>query len=114
MATEEEVLAVTGCVIGTVTPIGQPTPLRLLADVSVFQPEEVSIGSGIRGTALILKSADLRQALGKVEIDTLSTREREVLKLLAEGKKAQEIGHALYISVFTVRRHRHNGQPLDP
>ncbi len=47
-------------------------------------------------------------ALGKVEIDTLSTREREVLKLLAEGKKAQEIGHALYISVFTVRRHRHN------
>ena len=67
MATEEEVLAVTGCAIGTVTPIGLPTPLRLLADVSVFQPEEVSIGSGVRGTALILKSADLRQAMGRVE-----------------------------------------------
>lgn len=68
MASEEEVLAVTGCVIGTVTPLGLPAPLRLLADVSVFHPQEVSIGSGLRGTALILKSADLRQALGKVEI----------------------------------------------
>jgi prolyl-tRNA editing enzyme YbaK/EbsC (Cys-tRNA(Pro) deacylase) len=67
MATEEEVLAVTGCVLGTVTPLGLPSPLRLLADVSVFHPQEVSIGSGVRGTALILKSADLRRALGKVE-----------------------------------------------
>ena len=46
--------------------------------------------------------------LEKEEIDTLSNREREVLKLLAEGKKAQEIAQALYISAFTVRRHRHN------
>jgi len=46
--------------------------------------------------------------MGKAEIDNLSSREREVLKMLAEGKKAQEIADALYISVFTVRRHRHN------
>lgn len=46
--------------------------------------------------------------MGKAEIDNLSSREREVLKMLAEGKKAQEIAEALYISVFTVRRHRHN------
>lgn len=47
-------------------------------------------------------------ALGKVQVDNLSSREREVLKLLAEGKKAREIAGALCISVFTVRRHRHN------
>lgn len=46
--------------------------------------------------------------MGKAEIDNLSSREREVLKLLAEGRKAQEIADALYISIFTVRRHRHN------
>jgi DNA-binding NarL/FixJ family response regulator len=46
--------------------------------------------------------------MGKAEIDSLSIREREVLKLLAEGKSAQEIAEVLYISVFTVRRHRHN------
>ena len=47
-------------------------------------------------------------ALGKVDDDTLSTRERVILKLLAEGKNAHEIADSLYISVFTVRRHRHN------
>jgi two-component system response regulator NreC len=38
----------------------------------------------------------------------LTRREREVLKLLAEGKKAQEIGEMLFISVNTVRRFRAN------
>jgi prolyl-tRNA editing enzyme YbaK/EbsC (Cys-tRNA(Pro) deacylase) len=40
-----------------------------LADVSVFKPEEISIGSGVRGTAIIIKSEDLKRAIGKVEID---------------------------------------------
>jgi len=40
--------------------------------------------------------------------DTLTSREREVLILLAEGRKSQEIANALFISVNTVRRHRYN------
>ena len=40
------------------------------------------------------------------EIDPLTTREREVLKLIAEGKSSKEIAHILSISVFTVNNHR--------
>jgi len=38
----------------------------------------------------------------------LTNREREVLKLIAEGKSNKEIGQALFISVHTVERHRAN------
>jgi DNA-binding NarL/FixJ family response regulator len=45
---------------------------------------------------------------GKVafEIDPLTPREREVLKMIAEGKSSKEIAQALFISVFTVNNHR--------
>ncbi len=68
MATEDEVLAVTGYSVGTVSPFGLPRPVRILADVSVFEPEQVSLGSGVRGVAIIMKSADLQRVLGKIEI----------------------------------------------
>jgi DNA-binding NarL/FixJ family response regulator len=40
------------------------------------------------------------------EGDPLTPREREVLKLIAEGKSSKEIAGALFISVFTVNNHR--------
>jgi len=40
--------------------------------------------------------------------EVLTMREREVLKLLVEGKRTIEIAAALYISPHTVRRHRSN------
>jgi Cys-tRNA(Pro)/Cys-tRNA(Cys) deacylase len=68
MASEAEVLAVTSFVRGAVTPLGLPSPMRILADESVFLQGEISIGSGVRGVAVILKSSDLRSALGQLEI----------------------------------------------
>ncbi len=68
LATEAEVLAVTGYRIGTVSPLGLPTPLRILADEQVFHPDEISLGSGERNVGIIINSADLRHALGEVEI----------------------------------------------
>jgi Cys-tRNA(Pro)/Cys-tRNA(Cys) deacylase len=72
MASETEVRAVTGCEIGTVNPLGLLQPVRLLADISVFKPEEISIGSGVRGAAIILRSADLQRALGKIQLGIFS------------------------------------------
>jgi DNA-binding NarL/FixJ family response regulator len=40
------------------------------------------------------------------ETDPLTPREREVLKLIAEGKSSKEIAHLLDISVSTVNNHR--------
>jgi DNA-binding NarL/FixJ family response regulator len=42
------------------------------------------------------------------ELDPLTTREREVLKLIAEGKSSKDIAHLLFISVLTVNNHRAN------
>jgi two-component system, NarL family, nitrate/nitrite response regulator NarL len=39
---------------------------------------------------------------------TLSTREREVLELVAGGARNRQIAHALSISEFTVKRHMQN------
>jgi Cys-tRNA(Pro) deacylase len=68
MATEEEVLEVTGYKIGTVSPFGVKNQMRVLLDASVLREEEISIGSGIRNMAIIMKSEDVRRALGEVEI----------------------------------------------
>lgn len=71
MASEAEVLNETGFVRGAVTPLGLPHPLRILADESVFRYDEISLGSGVRGVAVILKSSNLKTALGPLEIGKL-------------------------------------------
>lgn len=74
MATEDEVLAVTGYRIGTVSPFGLPHQLKVLIDASVIDEEEISIGSGMRNTAIILKSSDLHHALSDAEVVSLTER----------------------------------------
>ena len=48
------------------------------------------------------------QGTEKVSLDGLTSREQEVLSLLAEGRSNDEIGDALNISKHTVARHREN------
>lgn len=44
----------------------------------------------------------------KTSWDTLTQREREILKLIAEGYKNKEVAESLFISVKTVQKHRSN------
>ena len=68
MASEEEVLAVTGYRVGTVGPFGLKRQVKVLVEKSLLDEDEVSIGSGVRNTAVILKTADLMNALKDVEV----------------------------------------------
>lgn len=72
MAAPEEVLAVTGFEIGAVGPFGLKTPLPIVLDESLSRQTEVSIGSGLRGTAVILAVADLLTALGNPPVAILT------------------------------------------
>lgn len=68
MAKPDEVLAVTGYPIGAVSPFGLPRPMRILVDPGVLAPQEISIGSGERGATIIMRTDDLKRALGEVEV----------------------------------------------
>jgi Cys-tRNA(Pro) deacylase len=74
MATEEEVLEVTGYRVGTVSPFGLKNPVRMLIDESVLKEDEISLGSGVRNTAIVMKSSGLYHALGEPEIVSLLER----------------------------------------
>ena len=66
LANEAELLSATGYVVGAVSPFGLPGPMPVLIDESVAAVDEISIGSGERGTTVIMRSADLLKALGGI------------------------------------------------
>ena len=67
-----------------------------------------TVRNGGKYLSPLLSSVLTSLALEEEKTEVLTMREREVLKLLTEGKGAKEIAAALYISPHTVRRHRSN------
>ncbi|RJR42821.1 MAG: DNA-binding response regulator [Deltaproteobacteria bacterium] len=65
-------------------------------------------GNKFISTLLSTEMADLAVRDKPAGTDPLTIREKTIVKLLAEGKTPKEIADLLYISVFTVRRHRDN------
>lgn len=63
MAKPDELRRVTGYEMGAVAPFGLPQPVRVLVDQSVLNQTDISLGSGVRGTAVMMKTADLLTAL---------------------------------------------------
>ena len=77
------------------------------ADTELLQAvEAIRRGQKFFSPLLSEKLADLVRTSGKA--DPLTRREKEIVKLLAEGKNSKEIAELLYISIYTVRRHRDN------
>jgi prolyl-tRNA editing enzyme YbaK/EbsC (Cys-tRNA(Pro) deacylase) len=67
-ASEEELVRETGYTRGAVAPFALPRPMRILIDRGVTEEEEVSMGSGVQGTTVILKTADLLRGLAGAEL----------------------------------------------
>jgi len=77
------------------------------ADAALLQAvRAIRQGEKFYSPLLSGKLADL--AFQKGKSDPLTKREKEVAKLLAEGKSSKEVAELLYISIYTVRRHRDN------
>jgi two-component system, NarL family, response regulator NreC len=74
---------------------------RVLAGKRVLSP---SISGKVIEGYLAGKKAETVQT----SWDTLTLREREVLKLIGEGNKSKEIADCLCISLHTVEKHRSN------
>lgn len=72
MASADQLRVATRYEMGAVSPFGLPRPMRVIADPGVFSPDEVSIGSGVRGISVILASDDLQRALGEIEVVSLA------------------------------------------
>jgi DNA-binding NarL/FixJ family response regulator len=62
----------------------------------------------VRGGRMYLSPAIARQAIGGQPSAHLAPREREVLRLLANGRHSAEIATELSISIGTVEAHRRN------
>ncbi len=83
----------------------------LLAARSVVAGERylsAAVATQVVAAFLNRKGGTERNAGPRSAFDTLSVREREVLKLVAEGYRSREIGNLLSISEKTVEKHRAN------
>lgn len=67
-APQEEAVALTGMEFGGITPVGLPRGWPVLVDPAVVAAGEVVIGSGIRGSKLLLPAAALLDLPGAEEL----------------------------------------------
>jgi len=60
MATTEEVLKISGCVIGGVPPFGHKNKIKILVDKGIFDNEESDFNIGLRDKSVKIKTRELK------------------------------------------------------
>jgi DNA-binding NarL/FixJ family response regulator len=83
------------------------TDTELLTAIETIRGGGVYLSS-LLATELTYNFIKAQNSGGKTPEETLTLREREVLKLVAEGKTSEEISSLLFISARTVQNHRAN------
>ena len=78
---------------------------ELAKAIRIVLKHKTYLGPGI-SDIMIRDFLNGRQATNGSAFSTLTTREREVLQLIAEGKTTNQIAECLYVSVKTVESHR--------
>ncbi|WP_035239420.1 response regulator [Desulfobacter vibrioformis] len=81
---------------------------ELLKAIHVVLSGKIYISPGITGTVMDGFLDGRRKLKSKTAWDSLTQREREVLKLVAEGYTSKKVAGFLCISPKTVERHRSN------
>jgi DNA-binding NarL/FixJ family response regulator len=79
---------------------------ELLSAIESIRQDDIYISSSF--TSNVIKELVRRKgdAKGRSLLDVLTNREREILKLIAEGKPNKKIARLLSISIRTVEHHR--------
>ena len=78
---------------------------EIAAAIDAVSRGEVYLGEGVAGVVVSAYRQMMKQRPA-AQADVLSVREKEVLQLLAEGKKTAEIAARLHVSAKTVETHR--------
>jgi DNA-binding NarL/FixJ family response regulator len=81
---------------------------ELIQAVRLVIQGKVYLSPDIAGVVVENMSRRAGPETGRSAIQMLTPREREVLQLLAEGKKPPDISKTLFVSVKTVEAHRRN------
>src|SRR6478735_8262309 len=96
---------------GATNEAGQPVRFLALSVSDSAEDVIAVIRAGARGyVTKTISAADLTRAIRRVaevdeELDRLSAREREVMRLIARGYQYKEVAKELFISVKTVETH---------
>ena len=76
-----------------------PTAIQKILKGQIYLPKSMA--------AAVTRALDLRSRRRRVVTDKLTTRQREVLQLLAEGRPVKEVATALNVSPRTVEFHKY-------